>query len=212
MSIILIGSKKGGVGKSTLATNIAAFLSESGKKVVLVDSDRQSTSSNWAHDRSESDYAYIPCIQKYENIKSTLRDMSAHYDYVVVDCQGRDSLELRTGLLAADLAIIPCCPSQADLDTMSAVVDVIKDASEFNETLKAAYIITKASTNPIVTEIQEARDYLSRFEILNPIQTIISERKIYRDALAIGAGVIEMDNAKAASEIKKLMKEVLSWQ
>lgn len=212
MSIILVGSKKGGVGKSTLATNIAAFLSESGKKVVLVDSDRQSTSSNWAHDRSESNYTHIPCVQKYDNIKNTLRDMAKNYDYVVVDCQGRDSLELRTGLLAADLAIIPCCPSQADLDTMSAVVDVIKDASEFNETLKAAYIITKASTNPIVTEIQEARDYLSRFEILNPIQTIISERKIYRDALAIGAGVIEMDNAKAASEIKKLMKEVLSWQ
>jgi chromosome partitioning protein len=210
--IILIGSKKGGVGKSTLATNIAAFLAVNGKKIVLVDSDRQSTSSNWAHDRSESDYVYISCVQKYDNIKSTLRDMSAHYDYVVVDCQGRDSLELRTGLLAADLAIIPCCPSQADLDTMSSVVGVIKDASELNETLKAAYIITKASTNPIVTEISEAREYLSRFEILNPIQTIISERKIYRDALAVGAGVIEMDNSKATSEIKKLMKEVLSWQ
>jgi chromosome partitioning protein len=210
--IILIGSKKGGVGKSTLATNIAAFLAVNGKKIVLVDSDRQSTSSNWAHDRSESDYVYISCVQKYDNIKSTLRDMSAHYDYVVVDCQGRDSLELRTGLLAADLAIIPCCPSQADLDTMSSVVGVIKDASELNETLKAAYIIPKASTNPIVTEISEAREYLSRFEILNPIQTIISERKIYRDALAVGAGVIEMDNSKATSEIKKLMKEVLSWQ
>lgn len=210
--IILIGSKKGGVGKSTLATNIAAYLAQNGKNVVLVDSDRQSTSSNWAHDRSESDYVYIPCVQKYDSIKSTLRDMSQHYDYVVVDCQGRDSLELRTGLLAADLAIIPCCPSQADLDTMSSVVDVIKDASELNENLKSAYIITKASTNPIVTEIHEAREYLSRFEILNPIQTIISERKIYRDALAVGAGVIEMDNSKASSEIKKLMKEVLSWQ
>jgi chromosome partitioning protein len=63
-----------------------------------------------------------------------------------------------------------------------------------------------------VTEIAEAREYLSRFDVLKPIETIISERKIYRDALAVGAGVIEMDNSKASAEIKKLMKEILSWQ
>ena len=74
--IILIGSKKGGVGKSTLATNIAAFLITKGKDVVLVDSDRQSTSANWAHDRSESDRPQLECVRQYDNIRKTLIDLS----------------------------------------------------------------------------------------------------------------------------------------
>ena len=52
--IILVGSKKGGVGKSTIATNIAAILISRSKEVVLVDADRQSTSSNWADDRENT--------------------------------------------------------------------------------------------------------------------------------------------------------------
>jgi len=52
--ILLIGSQKGGCGKSTLATNIAAALSVQKKDVMLVDADRQGSSSNWFLDRSEN--------------------------------------------------------------------------------------------------------------------------------------------------------------
>ena len=210
--IITIGSKKGGVGKSTLATNISAFLAVAGKSVVLVDADRQSTSANWAADRAETDRAYVVCVQKYDNIKNTLRDLAVHYDYVIVDCQGRDSIELRTALLACDLCIVPCCPSQADLDTIDSVASVIEDVEPLNEGLKAFYVLTKASANPAVTEIAEAQKYLSKHKKLHPLETIISERKIYRDALADGAGVVEMDNEKAIIEINSFMKEILSWE
>jgi chromosome partitioning protein len=209
--IITIGSKKGGVGKSTLSTNIAAWLAVSGKSVVLVDADRQSTSANWAADRSETDRAYVVCVQKYDNIKNTLRDLAIHYEYVIVDCQGRDSIELRTALLACDICVVPCCPSQADLDTIDSVASVIEDVMPLNEVLRAFYVLTKASTNPAVTEIVEAQKYLSKYSQFTPINTIISERKIYRDALAEGAGVVEMDNDKAAQEINNFMKEILSW-
>ncbi len=49
--IILIGSQKGGCGKSTTAVNICAELASQGHDVVLVDADRQCTSANWAMDR-----------------------------------------------------------------------------------------------------------------------------------------------------------------
>ena len=51
--IILIGSEKGGVGKSTLATNLATALALKGSDIILVDADRQSTSANWSQDRKE---------------------------------------------------------------------------------------------------------------------------------------------------------------
>ena len=91
--IILIGSQKGGCGKSTLAVNISACLSKLNKDVILVDSDRQPTSANWCLDRQEeqSSLPTVQCVQKYENIKDTLLDLNNRYDYVVVDVAGRDS-------------------------------------------------------------------------------------------------------------------------
>lgn len=50
--IILVGSEKGGVGKSTIATNVVTYLALQGKDVMLVDADKQGTSSNWSQDRT----------------------------------------------------------------------------------------------------------------------------------------------------------------
>ena len=52
--ILIIGSRKGGCGKSTVAINIAAELARLGKDVVLVDADRQATAANWVEDRNET--------------------------------------------------------------------------------------------------------------------------------------------------------------
>ena len=73
--IILIGSQKGGCGKSTTAVNISAELANKGHDVVLVDADRQSTAANWAMDRAENKaLPKVNCVQKYDNIRDTLLD------------------------------------------------------------------------------------------------------------------------------------------
>jgi chromosome partitioning protein len=90
--IILIGSQKGGCGKSTTAVNICAELARLGHDVVLVDADRQSTAANWISDRlSKTTVAKVHCVQKYENIRETLLDLNQRYGFVVVDAAGRDS-------------------------------------------------------------------------------------------------------------------------
>jgi chromosome partitioning protein len=101
--IILIGSEKGGVGKSTIATNLSVYLTRKGKDTILVDADRQGTSSDWFSERCETNLPKLECMSKFDNIKQSLFDLSKRYEYVVVDSQGRDSVELRTGLIAADI-------------------------------------------------------------------------------------------------------------
>jgi len=51
--IILLGSQKGGCGKSTTAVNLCAELAQTGADVVLVDADRQGTAARWVQDRQE---------------------------------------------------------------------------------------------------------------------------------------------------------------
>lgn len=203
--IILIGSEKGGVGKSTLATNLSVFLTLQSKDVILVDADRQGTSSNWSQDRRETNLPKIESVSKFDNIRHTLMDLQQRYEYVIVDSQGRDSVELRTGLLASDYCLTPIRPSQADLDTIYKMVYLTDTAKETNEKLKTFCIITQAPNTS--TEIRDAQECLKSLKGIQLLDTVIYDRRAYRDALGSGKGVLEMANDKAIFEFTKLCEE-----
>lgn len=206
----MLGSQKGGCGKSTVAVNICAELARRKKDVVLVDADRQSTAANWTMDRANNkNLPVVHCVQKYENIRDTLLDLNQRYEYVVVDSAGRDSRELRTGMTAAHILIVPFRPSQPDLDTLSNLQDIVLQAKDLNPNLHILALITMTPTNPIVQETKEAKAYLQDYPDFKLLGTVIRDRKIYRDAISEGMGVVEMGNAKAAAEIQLLIQEVL---
>ena len=209
--IILIGSQKGGCGKSTTAVNISAELAGRGHDVVLVDADRQCTAANWAMDRVENPaLAKVHCVQKYENIRDTLLDLDKRYEYVIVDASGRDSRELRTGMTGAHILVVPFRPSQPDLDTLPNMQEIIIQAKDLNPGLKVYGLITMAPTNPIIHEEADARECLKDYQEIKLLSTMIRDRKVYRDAMSEGLGAVEMDNIKAKIEIKKLVAEVLN--
>ena len=60
MKTVLVASSKGGVGKTTLSTNLAAHFAVDGKHTVLVDADRQGSSRHWAEKRASLDAAVLP--------------------------------------------------------------------------------------------------------------------------------------------------------
>jgi chromosome partitioning protein len=209
--IILVGSQKGGVGKSTTAVNISVALAIKGHDVILVDADRQSSASNWADDRKENpNLPKVHSTQKYDNIRETLLDFNDRYDYVIVDAAGRDSRELRTGMTAAHILIIPLRPSQLDLNTLPKMQEIITQAKDLNPKLKAFGLITMSPTNPIISESNDAREILQNYPEITLLKSFISDRKVYRDAMIEGLGVVEMDNSKAKQEINKLLAEVLA--
>jgi chromosome partitioning protein len=205
--IILLGSYKGGCGKSTLATSLAALLADNGGDVVLVDADVQSTASVWAQDRETlPKQKPVACVQKYENIRQTLLDLDKRYSHVVVDCAGHDSKELRTGMTAAHIMLSPFRPSQPDLDTAPKLAALVDQAREINESLKVFAVLTMCPSNPSITEIQDARAYLERTKGITVINPCIFDRKVYRDAICGGLGVSEMGNTKAKNEIKAVLE------
>lgn len=207
--IVLIGSQKGGCGKSTTAVNICAELAKNGQDVVLVDADRQCTAANWAMDRANQEgLPVVHCVQKYENIRETLLDLDKRYGYVVVDAAGRDSRELRTGMTAANVLVVPFRPSQPDLDTLPKMQEIITQARDLNPDLIVRGLLTMAPTNPVIHEAEEAREYLQDYPEINLMETVIRDRKVYRDAMSEGLGVVEMDNPKATEEIRSLVREI----
>jgi chromosome partitioning protein len=209
--IILIGSEKGGVGKSTLATNLAVLLVSSGKDVVILDADRQSTCANWAQDRSESSKKVnVDCIRQYDNLKPTLESLKSRYEIIIVDCQGRISQEMRTGLLSSDLVVIPFKPSQWDLDTLPSMLNIIKEAKDFNPNLISCAVMTMAPTNPNMDDLNQARNFFDNYPDITLLNTAICERKVYKEAAGLGLSVIELDNKKATDEINGVLTELLN--
>lgn len=207
--VILLGSQKGGCGKSTLAVNVAGWLIDNEKDVILVDADPQGSSARWAQDRQENgNLKNIPHVQASGNINQTLKDLSAKYDYVVVDTAGRDSRELRTGMVVADVLISPSRPSQYDLDTLPHLTEVFLQAQDMNPSLRGYLVLNMCPTNPVIKEADDARAYLSDFPEFAMASTLVYDRKAYRDCIAEGRTVFEWKDAKARDEINALMEEI----
>lgn len=209
--IVIIGSNKGGTGKTTTATNIAVALAYSNYDVCLVDADFQRSASRWQQDRQEAKLMpSITLIEKYDNISTTLEELDKKFNYIIVDVAGRNSREMITGLSVADVLISPHQASQLDLDTIVELQEQIIRVKDINPKLSSYILHTMASTNPTVrtNERKEFFEYLSDFPQLKLLNTCCYYRKIYRDVMPLGKAVIEYNNLQAKNEILELIKEV----
>ena len=212
MGIILIGGEKGGTGKTTLAVNMAAARAKEGHDVLMVDTDPQGSASYWAAAREEKGVVpRIASIQKFgKTLASELKDLSNRYEDIIVDAGGRDSIELRSGLVVADRAYVPIQASQFDVWTLDQMDSLVNQAQGLNPNLKAYVVINRASTNPMVEESNEARQMLDEFDSLTLLESIIRDRIAYRKAARDGMAVFELPKLdhKACAEINSLYLEI----
>lgn len=210
--IILVGGEKGGTGKSTIVVNLSVILGRMGKEVLLVDTDKQATSSFWASIRDSAEtQPKIICIQRFgKGLPRDVINMAGKYDEILIDAGGRDSMELRYSMGIADKMIIPVQATQFDLATLTQMDRLVERAQKLNPTLNAYVVINRASTNPSVTDTQEACELIQGFQHLALLNSILRERVSYQRSVREGLSVVEVpqpDN-KAVTEINSLVEEV----
>ncbi len=210
--IVLIGGEKGGTGKTTLATNLAAKRALAGRDVLLVDTDQQGSANYWGQSRDEAGIKpRVACLQKFgKGLQTEVQDLAGRYQDIVIDAGGRDSVELRAALVVVDKAYIPIQPSQFDIWTLDRMDDLVSSAQGFNPDLRAWVVISRVSTNPSVHESQDAIEILADFSHLMLSNVVIRDRIAYRKAARDGLCVDELKpkDPKAAEEIEALYAEV----
>lgn len=122
---VLVASSKGGAGKSTIATNLAAHFSVDGKNTVLVDADRQGSSLRWSEKRATNGHVVL-------GIPGLRRDWEKH---VPTDAQ-RVIIDSAAGIRASDVAdyldhidviIVPVLPSAIDLEATEPFLNEIAE-------------------------------------------------------------------------------------
>ena len=210
--IVLIGGEKGGTGKTTIATNLVVERTNEIADVLLVDADRQMTASYWCSIREQKEITpRISNIQKYgATIKVETKALSKKYQDIIIDTGGRDTPELRAGLLVADIFVAPLRPSQFDLWTLSKVNSLVEEVLSINENLKSYILLNQCSTNPSVKELREAKELLKDFKFLALMNTALCERIAFRKAAICGKSVSEclQDDGKAIAEFKAVYNEL----
>ncbi|WP_272879525.1 ParA family protein [Rothia nasimurium] len=210
--ILLIGNHKGGVGKSTLTVNLATALQQQGKSITIVEADPSiRTASRWADDRDELGHGSIMTLRKEGRLGATLRELNESYDVVLVDTAGKDSKELRSAMVVADLMLIPTRPAQADLDATVDLMQMVDEAQDMNPTLIPLIVISQASTHVMSSEALESKEYLAQAAPQAALaDVVIHHRKAYQTALAEGKAVTEGTDSKAKAEIQLLAQEILT--
>ena len=212
--IVLIGGEKGGTGKTTIATNLAAVRALAGSDVLLVDTDPQGSASYWTTSRAENDIKpRVACIQKFgKGLQQELQDLANRYQDIIVDAGGRDSVELRAAMLVAHKTYVPIQASQFDIWTLTQMNDLIVTAEGFNPNLRAWVVINRGSNNPAVKEIAEAVEIMGDFEHLGVATSVVRDRIAYRKAVRDGLSVVEMkpSDAKACREMNAFYVEVFN--
>lgn len=197
--IILICSQKGGVGKTTLATNAASVFANRGESVLIIDADKQASATVWIDTRNQSqqDRPKIKLIQLFGDLSDLIPN---NYDKIIIDVAGLDSIELRSSLAMADIVIVPTCPFMFELSTIRRISVIVHEEQQINPNLKAFCVITIAPTNSRAFT-NEAIDFLGTIPNIKLCSTVIGQRMLFGTSNALGLGVNEIV-AKTDSERK----------
>ena len=212
--IVLIGGEKGGTGKTTVATNLAAMRALAGRDVLLIDTDQQGSANYWAQSRDEAGVnPRVACVQKFgKGLPVEVKDLAHRYQDIIIDAGGRDSVELRSAMVVANRAYIPIQPSQFDIWTLNRMDELIETAKGFNPDLQAWVIISRSSTNPSVHESDDTMEIMGDFPNLGLAGVSVRDRIAYRKAAKDGMAVCELKpkDPKAVEEMEVLYKEVFN--
>lgn len=203
--IVGVLNQKGGVGKTTLAINIACELARRGERVLVIDADPQGSALDWSAARSGDQLINVVGLPR-PSLHREVPELARGYDHVVIDGPPRVTDLARSAIMASDIVLIPVQPSPYDIWAADEVVKLIGEASVYKPSLKAAFVVNRKIANTAIGRI--VADEVARYEL--PVLTAsISQRVVFAEAAAQGVGVFEIDaKGAAAQEIDALVTEV----
>lgn len=218
--VISVVNEKGGSGKTTIAVNLAASLSEDGDKTLLIDADPQRSTEVFSNMRSQSSLEPL-----FSNVSKTgvslgdeIKSMNSVFDSVVVDTGGRDSKEMRKAMLNSDVIIIPTVPSQYDVSVLDHMLEVFSSVKDINEKLLCLVVVSRVSPNPFLAkELQSLRDYIEESRTEKGLRdvwlmsSVIYERQAHKKAVIEGKSLKEFcsNTDKALSDFDSFYSELI---
>ncbi len=211
--IIAVTNLKGGVGKSTVAQNLAVCFAHAGKKVCILDTDlKQRTSMRWAGERAENLPPVIVSGVEEKQLTQQAEALKKIYDVIIID--GRPDLAiLATKTIAiSDVVVVPITAKSADIWSLQNFMEWYERVSEevltiTGKQIKAFLMLNMYKGNRTITK--DIEQYLGELSI-ELLDNRLADRASYIEAMTLGMGVYEYPkDAKAKEEMKRVFEEII---
>jgi chromosome partitioning protein len=196
--ITVIGSLKGGSGKSTITFNLAVWLAMAERHVAVIDADPQATLTDVLEVRREE--GYEPTVERLDTAQIQYGDGFQDYEDVLIDVGTASMDNLRSALRIADRLLVPVPPSQADIWStqrfLRFVASTVTDKSP-----EIIGFINRGDTHRSVRETDEAAAALVSLPGIRYVKPRLSQRTAYRRSFSEGLAVFEQEpRGKATAE------------
>jgi chromosome partitioning protein len=203
MPVFLVANPKGGVGKSTVATNLAGYFAREGKRTMLGDLDRQQSSRAWLSLRPTT----LPAIESWDIDAERIARPPRGVTHVVLDspAQLHGSL-LKESLRVADRVIVPLQPSIFDIYATTKFLAKLAERIDLKQTGQVGVLGMR------VDQRTRSSDQLQRFvEGLNlPILGFLRDTQNYVQLAAHGLTVWDVAPSRVEKDVEQ-WGSLLAW-
>lgn len=207
--IVGIIQTKGGAGRSTLATNLAAHFSSQGP-TTLIDCDLpQGTSSSWYALRQAerpSKSLFLAIAHNHLELIQKAKEHTSISRYLIIDGPPRLAEMTRAIMILSDLCLIPLGASAAEIWSTTDLLQTLEEARNYKVDVDARLVWTRYRA--YTREAQELNDAVKKGLNLKNLQARLGYRVAFSEALARGLSAEEGTDPHAHAEILGLAKEI----
>lgn len=208
--IVTVGNTKGGVGKTTLAVNIAIARALAGRDVWLIDADRQGTAQTAISIRADSGHTPGIACASYPDgpaLRAQVTQQRGKFQDIIIDAGGRDSSALRAALGLSDVIVVPFQPRSYDVWALNDIAALVDEARSVRDGLRAVAVLNCADPGEASTDNTEAAAAVADVPQFEYLPTPIRRRKAFANAAGAGLSVLELkpQDKKAMAELNALV-------
>jgi chromosome partitioning protein len=205
--IVAFVNQKGGVGKTTLASNVAAAADLDGRRTLLLDLDPQGSALDWFAARGDSSRLGV-VVAKVDVVltRRAIDSLTAGYDFVVLDAPPQLGDLTRSAAVAADLIVLPLQASPLDLWASAATLQTLDEAAAIRDQLGLPPALRRSVLNRTQRGTVIARSaQQAAADVAELVDVMIHQRVVYAEAMANGESVLTTEpNGPAADEVNAL--------